>query len=325
MSHNIQENDIQIGTSQAWHGLTQVREKIDISTVEIRYPMETRPLFCEIDGNRIETGFKQIVALDKNVAIGNPVGSKYSLISNAQVLDMVMEAIGNVDCEIVSVGTVAARSLGFVSLKLKDSDVRMARRETVNVLNVLWGHGGSMPVIAKTTNTVTVCNNTFDVNMSTKSAFTLKLKHCLNAVDKLTNFSEAIDAHYGAVAEFKLAMDKLAERPCNDERATRIVAGILGEGDTLATRTANNVTRVVDLFRGGAGNAGKDIADLFNGFTDFYTHESRGGQDQWKQHVSSEFGAASRAKRDVFSILSDATATRKVEAKGKVLLATLAN
>lgn len=197
----------------------------------------------------------------------------------------------------------------------------MARRETVNILNVLWGHGGNMPVIAKTTNTTTVCNNTFDVNMSTKAAFTLKLKHCKNAVDKLENFSDAIDAHYGAVAEFKLAMASLEKRECSEERATRIVTGILSEGQEISTRASNTASRIVELYRAGAGNSGKTLCDLFHGFTDYYSHESSGGDNQWKQYVSSEFGAAGKAKREVYDILTDAKRTSEVEAKGKASLA----
>lgn len=325
--HNIQENDIQIGIEQAWHNLTTIRNPIVLSEVpEVRYEMETRPIFVEINGEKIQSDFKHIVALDKNIIVGNPVGAKYSLLSNRQILDMVGEALGSVKHEVVSVGTVANRSLAFASIKLADSDIRMARRETVNVLNILWGHGGNMPVIAKTTNTVTVCNNTFDVNMQSKSAFTLKLKHCLNAVDKLTNFSEAIDAHYGAVAEFKLAMEKLSNRTCDEQRATRITAGILGNGEEMSTRTANTVERVVQLYRNGAGNQGKDMSDLFHGFTDYYSHESAGGNNQWKQYVSSEFGAAGKAKREVFDTLLDVDKVRDMEKRGaKSLELSMAN
>lgn len=326
MSHNITARDIQIGKTLAWHRLTTLREKISLDNVEIRYPMKTVPLFIETEAGRFETDFKQIISTDDNRPIGKPVGSKYSLLSNDQLCEMTSEALKGFDHEIVSVGTVANRSLAFVSVSLKENAViQAAGRKTMNVLNIMWGHGGNMPVIAKSGFTVVVCNNTFDMAMAESSDFKFRLKHCLNASDKLEGMSEAIDKHYGIVGEFKQAMDSLHNEPCDVERAGIITTGILADGKEISTRAANSSARIVELFMTGAGNEGATMADLFNGFTDYYSHESAGGKNEWKQYVSSEFGAAGNAKREVYDILTNAERVADVTRKGNASLALALN
>lgn len=329
MSHNITERDIQIGTEMGWHNLTTIRNPISLTEIpELRYDMATTPLFIETAAGKFETDFKQIYSLDDNMPVGNPVGSKYQLISNNQVFDMVQDALSGFKHEIVSVGSVASRSLVFVSVSLKENEViKAATRATKPMLNIMFGHGGNKPLIAKSGFVTVVCNNTFDMAMAEKSDFQLKLKHCKNAADKLDGMSEAIDKHYGIVSEFKLALDGMHAKSCDETRATRLAAGILGNGEKMSTRTVNTVDRVVQLYKGGAGNKGKTVADLFNGFTDYYSHESSGNTgNSWKQFMSSEFGSASTAKREVFNVLNDDNTLKEVAARGaKSLELTMAN
>lgn len=327
MSHQILERDIQVGTEMAWHHLTKVVPVINLRENDIRYPMITTPTYIRVNGVEIPTGAKSIISTDDNLPIGNPVGGKYSLLSNEHVTDMIAESLAGIDFKVVSIGSINNRGEVFVSIEIKGaSEVVAAGRKTKSMLNVMWSHNGVRPVIAKTGLIVIVCANTQAMALSEKSDFSFKVKHTLNAAEKLEDMEKAIDAHVGVVAEFKKAMDSLASLKCNDARAEKIAAGILTDGDVLATRTRNTVDRVVQLFQGGAGNKGETLADLYNGFTDFYTHESRGGESQWKQFVSSEFGAASRAKSEVYSILTDKARVKEMEVRGgKVLAATLAN
>jgi uncharacterized protein (DUF736 family) len=61
------------------------------------------------------------------------------------------------------------------------------------------------------------------------------------------------------------------------------------------------------LFNGGAGNNGETLLDAFSAVTDYYSHESSGGEDQpgfrTKQYLSSEFGSAAKKKQDFFRTL----------------------
>jgi len=332
MAANIQERDIQTGLSQAWHGLTHIVELITKENAGINYPMETRPLFIKkSDGTEVETDHKQIVSLDDELPIGNPVSDGYCLIDNSRIWDMVQDALIGMQHQIVSVGTVADRSKGFISVKL-DEAFTAASRNTEPLLNLIWGHGGNISLIARSGFTVTVCENTFNVNLGRKGRdFNLSLKHTKNALDRIQNMNEAIQNYAGVVAEFKAAMDSFESVSCDEESARKIVSGIVTPDSferefTVATRTRNNIDRMVTLFGHGAGNKGETLADIFNAATDYYSHESSGGDNnRMKQYVSSEFGSGNRMKDTFFNTLSNEDELDRVTRRGEKVMMALAN
>ena len=332
MAANIQERDIQTGITMAWHSDTNVVPTITKENAGTNYAMETRPLFIEkSDGTKIETDHKQIVSLDDELPIGKPVSSGYCLIDNSRIWDMVQDALLGMSHKIVSVGTVDNRSKGFISVKL-DEAFTAASRLTEPLLNLIWGHGGNISLIARSGFTVTVCENTFNVNLGRKGKdFNLSLKHTKNALDRIQNMNEAIQNYAGVVAEFQAAMDSFEAVSCDEENARKIVSGIVTPDTferelTVATRTRNNIDRMVTLFGHGAGNKGETLADVFNAATDYYSHESSGGDNnRMKQYVSSEFGSGQRMKETFFNVLSDEDELSTVRTRGEKVMLAIAN
>ena len=88
--HNIQENDAQVGLSQAWHGLTDVVDEIDVSdNVLTKWDVERKPLtYVDVDGNEQETGYGILVGSDDDKIIGRPVSPSYKHITNEKFLDL---------------------------------------------------------------------------------------------------------------------------------------------------------------------------------------------------------------------------------------------
>lgn len=327
MGHNIQKRDIQTGIEMGWHGLTNVVGKITRENCGILYGMEKQRLQLldangkivtkeeeifnkkkEIIGYRTvpASDYFTIVSLDDGLPIGGPVMSGYELISNGQMFDMIEEALAGTSHEIVSIGSIGNREKVFASIKLNDKIVA-AGRETQDVLNILWGHGGKFGVTARSSFTVVVCQNTFNASLSEKADFRLNVKHTAGSVAKIQNMAKAIDAHFGVAAEFKAAMDSLAAQTVTEASAKEIFAGFIvreTEIEEVSTRSQNQVNRLSELFKSGKGNRGQNFADVFNAITDYYSHESSGGDDKFKQFESSEFGAGNRAKTEAFDLLT---------------------
>lgn len=331
MSHNIKKRDIQTGIEMAWHKLTNVVSKITRDNCGILYPMAKRPLYLlddtgkpilkqipVVDDKGKETGEFQtvsasdhysIVSLDDNLPIGGPIMGGYELISNGQMFDMIEEALAGTSHEIVSIGSIGNREKVFASIKLSGSIVA-AGRETQGVLNVLWGHGGKFGVTARSGFTVVVCQNTFNATLREKADFKLNVKHTSGSIAKIQGMAKAIDAHFGVVSEFKAAMDSLASQTVTEASAKEIFAGFIVREDEIeevSTRSANQINRLGELFKTGKGNRGENFADVFNAFTDYYSHESSGGDDKFKQFASSEFGSGNRAKSEAFDLLTGET------------------
>ena len=303
MSAGILTRDIQTGTEMAWHGKTVVVPTIDRSNCGIIYPMRKEQLFL---ASGKPTEHYAIVSDDDGMAIGNPVKKNYKLISNDEMFDLIEKSLAGTSHQITSIGSIGNREKLFCSIKLSDNIIA-GGRETQNVLNVLWGHGGVFGVLARSGFTVVVCANTFALALAKKGDFELRVKHTGNTEVKIENMAKAIDNHYGVTAEFKKAMDLFAAESVTEDNAKRIFAGFVVREDQpeeVATRTRNTIDRLGQLFKNGAGNHGRDLSDVFNAFTDYYSHESSGGDNNWRQFESSEFGAGHKRKTEAFRLLA---------------------
>jgi len=278
----------------------------------------------------VATGFNSIVSLDDNLPIGNPVGNGYELITNEQIWEMLESALAGIGIkhQIVSVVSVGNRERLAISIQF-DNGEEIGGRLTQNVLNIIWGHGGIMGVLARSGFTVVVCQNTMNLALARRGEFELRCKHTGGSVKRLEGMAQAIDAHYGVVAEFKKAMEEFANTPCDEPSARNTIAGFIvrdNDVEKISTRATNTIDRIAQLYKGGAGNRGENMADLFNGFTDYYTHENAGGENRWKQFQSSEFGNGQVRKLEAFKLLRGEAVPKlgdleTVQRRGKSILA----
>ena len=148
-----------------------------------------------------------------------------------------------------------------------------------------------------------------------------------NALD----LSEAIEKHIGVSAEFNNAMQKAESELVTATEAREVFAGFEHRekqvptefSKTGATRLTNTVDRLENLFHYGRGNVGASRYDLLNAVTDYYTHESAGGDDVAKQFNSSEFGAGAKRKGEFFQVISDESRFAKTRAHGENVLLAL--
>lgn len=344
MSHGISKIDKQEGIEQGWHGLTDVKAFIKLAESWLaKWDVEKRPM-KEPDGT--ESEFCRLVCTDNaSIRIGKPVHCEsYGLISNADFLRVIENALKEIPGAIVaSVGSVCERSRIFVSVKLPElASYEAAGREFVPYLNFMSSHDMSAPFAVNASNICTVCNNTFGMNLATfgkqlsglkaaqlaskeAKAVRILLKHSKNVADRLENVPEIISGFHGAQMLFRVQMEKLATEKITIDEANALFTGFLTPENAVekavSTRRANQVERLVELFRHGAGNAGENRADAFSAFTDYYTHENAGGNEIRKQFESSEYGDGYARKQSAFAVLTDDEAFAKVLARGNKVLA----
>lgn len=324
MAHNIQQRDIQTGVEQAWHKLTNVVSAVTEDNVGILYPMEIVQCYHSLpSGEMGKSNGRQIISLDDCLPVGSVVGADYKLIQNREIWNEVQSALAGTGHRIVSAGTVGNRATGFISVKVCES-FQAARRLTNTVLNVLWGHGGNRSVSYRTSATVVVCQNTYNLALADKARVSIRHTRSGNIGD----LGREIDAHVGVTAEFRMAMDSLDSQPCSTPRAEAMFAGFLGTkadsmGQTGRTKLATSLGRLSRLHRHGAGNDGKTMADTFNAVTDYYSHESAGIVTPWKQYVTSEFGTAGTRKQEFMKAISTYEGQQELVARGKGVMASL--
>jgi hypothetical protein len=344
MSHGISKIDKHEGTEQAWHGNTDVKSVIELAECWLaQWDILKSPLYTLNDkGNPVPTEYCQLVATDdNNIRIGSPVHcDTYQPVTNRAFLETVRDAISGITgATVASVGSVAERGKVFVSVKLAELEAfKAAGREFKAYLNFLNSHDQSTAFLVNTSNICTVCQNTFGMNLrivngvrsGLKAAkensqigdVRIKLKHTKNVALRLENIGEIIDGFLGAQAEFHANLEAFAKRQIDAGKARNLFAGFLGKPDAeLSTRKENQINRLTELFQSGKGNRGENHADVFSAVTDYFTHESSGGENVSRQIVASEYGSGQTAKARMYGILQNEDAVAKMIETGKQVLA----
>ena len=328
MSHEISAIDRQQGLKQAWHKLTQIIPNLSLENCFLNeWEAAKRPLYREVNGNFQKTDNCEIYCTDKpEITLGKAIDCEsYGLISNANFLKIVGEAIGAIDgAKVVSVGSVSERNKVFVSIELKELEsFKAAGREFKAFLNFGHSFDQSSPFWVNTSNICTVCANTFGMNLREGGKLS-SIKHTKNALLKLENVPAIVEGFLGAQAEFKAIMETLGNEGFDREDSRPFFAGLLSSGakGELSTRRMNQVNQLDYLFVKGAGNKGETRADAFSAVTDWATHENAGGmKDVGRQIASSEFGQGLALKQRSFEILQSESYIRELVTLGAENLA----
>lgn len=333
--HRIEEYDKQEGIKQAWHGLTIVRKKLDLdhncltewdivpAEVFLKMPDEKKP--------NILLPFKQLICTDKpDLLIGQPYNpDTYHPITNEQFLKMVHDAISGTGHKVVSIGSVRNRGRIFISVEVKGlSEFKAGGRTFEPYLNFGNGHDKSSVLWVNLSEICTVCDNTFSFNLHKvedkqgNGGLSLEQRHTKNVEAKLPEISKLVDQAVGVQREFAEAFESLTKKKVTVKTAERIYAGFIAmpQAEELSTRSRNIVSRLTDLFQTGAGNKGENRADLFQGATQYYTHENSGGKRLSRQYFSSEFGTGAQRKHEFWRLVKDNELFEATEERGAEVL-----
>lgn len=335
MSHEIMEHDKQEGRTMAWHNLTEVKPDLSLENTNLRN-WDYLPKVVTVDGGK--TPFSLLGVTDNAMvtdedsgeqtplSIGRPYQTKtFKPVLNVRLLELLTKAIEGTGLTLESAGTVFNRGRLFLSFAMNGEKFTAAGRDFKAFLNVGNGNDMSCPLWVNTSNICTVCNNTFTANLG-DAGLIMSVKKTQFSDFKLPDMARAIVAMLRGQKEFAKTLGKLAGIACDEKTAREFFAGFITPSPDagLSTRAENNVNRLVELFNGGAGNDGNDFSDVFQAATDFFTHEaaSQAGdaKAQWKNFVSSEFGAGKTAKMETWSALTDDKARKGFVTLGKRVL-----
>lgn len=324
MSHEIQENDKQQGRVMAWHGLTDVKEDLSLENCWLStWDYIGKPVQLE-DGTK--TPFCALTVSDvPNLFVGQSYNPKtFKPVTNAGLIAKLTKAIENQGVTLESCGTIMNRARQFFSFSLDAAKFQAAGREFKAFLNIGNGNDKSSPLWVNTSNICTVCNNTFTANLS-DAGMIMSVKKTQFSEFKLAEMGQAIASMLRGQAKFAKQLNELHAIPCDEITAREFLAGFIGDANAaLSTRSNNTLDRLIQLFKGGAGNDGNDYSDVFQALTDYYTHESAGegneAENRQKQFVSSEFGTAKQRKMEAWSMINDENQRNGLILIGKQIL-----
>lgn len=331
MAHKIKTYDKQQGVKVAWHKLTEIKENITLDDNFLR-EWDLVPTVLQKRGT--DTKWTILECSDHpELEIGQPYNpNTFKPITNLEFLDLVRASIGGTSHKIVSVGSLRNRGRIFLSVELNGmEEFTVAGRKFCAYLNFGNGHDKSSVLWANTSNTCTVCDNTYTSNLVSvenkvqssgeDSDISLRQRHTKNAVLKLPAMADLIDKAIGVQAEFKLQMEKFNEIQIPIGDVENLFRGFVGRKvsdvtNGMSSRAINTADKLFVLHVKGAGNNGETLADAFSAVTDYYTHSSSGGENMMRQVVSSEYGAGLVAKTEFFNLLQDTDKRNKMIERG---------
>ena len=296
----------------AWHGLTEIKEDLSLENNWLtQWDVQPEKLATTVDGVVAPTDFSILTPTDGvPITIGVPFKPEsYRFVTNAEFLQLMKDATEGVEgVKLTSVGSIRNRGRVFASFEtMKLAEYEAGGRTFKPYLNFGNGHDKSSCLWANTSNTCTVCDNTFEMNLQKVEDEVIKhsarMVHRKHVIAKLPELALVIRQAVQAQENFAAAFEAMAGINIPAVQAEQAFFGfvVLSDERSISTRAKNIVARLMELFRTGKGNSGKTLADMFQAVTDYYTHENAGnGKNPWKQFASGQFGAGSSAKQDFY-------------------------
>lgn len=315
-----------------WHGKTDIVPDLDLNNNWLR-KWNIVPVRLTKNGKESRWSILECSDLP-GVEIGEPYNpDTFRPIDNEQFLEMVEKCIAGTEHKVASVGSLRNRGRIFVSIELMGMEkFKAAGRDFNAYLNFGNGHDKSSVLWVNTSNTCTVCDNTFTANLyqtevgpkkESDSNLRITQRHTKNVLLELPKIANLVDKAVGVQAEFQLELDRLSQQEISVPVVTKLFTGFIGrnmqpkEIKPLSTRSSNQVDRLLNLFALGKGNSGRNLADAFSAVTDYYTHESSGGERIFRQVASSEYGAGNQAKQDFWRIIRKEDSLLKTIERGE--------
>jgi len=303
-----------VSTTSTWLKKDNIVDEITFDNA-FPYEFERQPLY---DGNENHvsmngTKWYGLLCSDTQEFTGKPVPESYQHLTNQRFWEIVQNAVGGTDAKVENVGTFKNRARRYITVALgTDMDqFYVGQREFKNRFCLLDSIDMSSSLYGVNTSICIVCQNSFNSAMQDKSGlFRFKVRHSKNMIVGIENMEKGIESFIGVAKQFKHAMEIAAEVPVKREEVSQAFTGWImqdSKDKVMSTRSRNTVERLTELFSTGDGNKGETLLDTFSAVTDFYSHESSGGQDKdgfrMKQNESSNFGSGNRAKQDFYKRL----------------------
>ena len=326
MAHGIYTNrDFQISEEMAWHKKTTIAKPVITAFPTI----QAMPLFYGDDCKSAAHGdnaYYMPVSTDDMLPVAPPFNPQsYSLFTPQDAWKWVSEVLEGTGHDFKSIGMLWNRSFWFIGVELSElknltiGDGRESRFQ----MNFSGGLDRKVSPQCELSSILPVCWNTISLSRSSGQVL-FREKATKNFSNRLEAAKSEIEKAVGMTRVFKAAMDGLAKKPCNVDRARCVFAGYLTPGDDkkMSTRTKNTVDTLADLHVNGIANRGKTEFDMLNAYTQLLSRGTESSTvDTGARFTSSEFGGNADGKADFTRLLTTGRDTLfATEQRGKELV-----
>jgi len=309
MSHQI-ESMFFVGETP-WHGLGN---RIDdapsiadgIKKAGLDWSVRTEPVYCKIDRGLVGIDGKPLLQETKapaqavirdNGAVLGVVGERYHPLQNIEAFNFFDRFIEAGEASLETAGSLSDGKKIWVLARIKDGDRDVTANDTVRAFIMLSNsHDGTTAVRVGFTPVRIVCANTLAMAHNNGASALMRVKHTASVKANLDLIRETMVV---ARRSFEANVEQyaaLARKELNQKDVLTYVQRVFEiEGktpDDISSRMTNQIEKVLYLAeygRGQQGTKGMTLWKLYNGMTEFLTHEVTENAD--KRYASLWFGA----------------------------------
>jgi len=249
------------------------------------------------------------------------MGDRFALMQPARFSDIVQESLAGVPHRIVMGGTFNGRRNLIVGVEfegLSEYEVGGEKHRSFEYFGT--SIDGSAAMHNFSVEQRMRCFNQF----ASMYRGAQRAKNTQSGEGKFVRMIERVESLQSQQSAYRAEIERLANTPIAKGDARAFVAGVMTPGKEISTRTVNVTDEIFGLFVRGVGNVGETRADLFNGFTEYFTHQ--GGSNKSDGLLgSSLMGKGAEVKRVAFNALNvNSPAFAETVTRGKQLLAAVA-
>jgi phage/plasmid-like protein (TIGR03299 family) len=264
-------------------------------TDNLEWTVSKRPLFFTgTDGQPVQWADKVAVVRDDNDRGLGTVSPDYEIVQNSTLLGLIKPLEEEGLLKIDNVGHLQHGATVFIQAKIQE-EFQVLGESYQSYVTFLNGHVGNKSVAIGTTTYRVICGNTFALAYSDISE---KFRHQAGVNEKVLE-TQAVNNYVNAcMGKYAQSVERLANRRCDASDLRTAIDRVFGE-----KFDAEKKERVRTLFHNGRGNEGASLYDLFNGITDFTSHEVRKTSKAQFQYVN--FGSGARINERAFRVLTE--------------------
>ena len=264
-------------------------------TDNLNWTVSKRPLFFTgTDGQPVQWDQKVAIVRDDNDKALGTVSPDYEIVQNSTLLNLIKPLEEEGLMKVENIGYLQHGALVFIQAKIQQ-EFQVIGESYESYVTFLNGMTGNKSVAIGTTTYRVICGNTFALSYSDISE---KFRHQVGVNEKVLE-TQAVNNYVSAcMGKYAESVERLANRRCDGDDVRVALDRIFGEKADPAKKE-----RVRVLFHKGAGNEGRSFYDLFNGCTDFTSHEVRKTAKARFQYT--QFGTGARINERAFRVLTE--------------------
>lgn len=270
-------------------------------TSDLNWTVSHRPLsFVGNDGMSIAIKERVAVVRDDNSAFLGTVSPDYETVQNSVLLGMVKPMIEEGLLETTNMGYLNGGAKVFIQAQVTE-EFKVLGEAYRGSLTLLNGFTGNSAVAIGVSNIRVICNNSFAMAYQNIGE---KFRHNAGVNGKVLESTAVIDYVNGAMQKYAEYAETLAQARCTTSQFRESLERIYER--PVKDMRESFVTRLEELFHGGAGNEGRTFYDAWNSVTDYNSNESR--KTESGRYLYTNFGQGSRVARRALGVLSEMAA-----------------